>query len=191
MGRINGVKLAAALGTSLLAFGATGVAVAQGGLTANLALSGTFFTVSMTHLTGEDFALFMDSEDMAGDNIPVARLRFGHALASNLCLSATLPSIPGVGEGTLQLIAAGDGSVEVTDLLVGASDIEGSLNLTDAAVGIDASQVIPSANVGAWGLHSNGVTLSAEKIRATAVGAKKLSAKGVTVSVKKGRENAC
>jgi len=191
MGRINGKKAAAALTVSLLAFGVTGVAVAQGGLTANLALSGTFFKVSMTHLEGEDFSLFMDSEDMAGDNIPVARLKFGHAVASNLCLSATLPDIPAVGEGTLQLIAKGDGSVEVTDLLVGATDIKGALNLTDASVGIDASQVIPSASQGAWGLYSSKVTLSADDIVATAVGAHKLSAKGVTVTVKKGRENAC
>ena len=93
MGRINGKKAAAALTVSMLAFGVTGVAVAQGGLTANLALSGTFFKVSMTHLEGEDFSLFMDSEDMSGDNIPVARLKFGHAVASNLCLSATLPDL--------------------------------------------------------------------------------------------------
>ncbi|PAK99347.1 cholesterol esterase, partial [Lentilactobacillus parakefiri] len=50
MGRISIPKFAVALTAGLAAFGVTGFAVAQGGLTANLALSGTFFKVSMSHL---------------------------------------------------------------------------------------------------------------------------------------------
>lgn len=42
MGRISIPKFAAALAAGLAAFGVTGFAVAQGGLTANIALSGTF-----------------------------------------------------------------------------------------------------------------------------------------------------
>lgn len=191
MGSINVARAAVALTAGLAAFGVTGVAVAQGGLTANLALSGTFFTVSMSHLEGEDFSLFMDREEKGEEQLGVARLKFGHALASNLCLSATLPDIPGVGEATLALVASGDGSVEVQDLVVGATDIAGSLNLQDAIVGIDAHQINPAAQPGAWGLKSDRVTLSAERIRATAVGAKSLTAKGVGVTVKKGSANAC
>lgn len=192
MGKFNWKKTAVALTAGLAAFGATGVAVAQGGLTANLALSGTFFKVSMTHLEGEEFALFVDSEQMKEDDtIPVARLKFGHAYASNLCLSATLPDLPMVGEGTLALRAKGDNSVEVRNLVVGANDIKGALQLTDASVGIDAKQVVPQASPGAWGLHSSKVTLSADDISTTSVGAEYLSASGVGVTVERGRENAC
>ena len=191
MANINIKRTAIALDVGLTAFGATGVAVAQGGLTANLALSGTFFDVSMTHLEGEGFTLFMDGEQMGEQSVPVARLGFSHAYASNLCLSATLPDMPMVGESTLALKANGDNSVEVRDLVVGSDDIVGALNLTDVSVGIDASQVSPIAPQGAWGLKSDKVTLSAEKIRATAVGAKSLTASGVGVTVRKGRDNAC
>lgn len=192
MGKINWKKTAVALTAGLAAFGVTGVAVAQGGLTANLALSGTFFKVSMEHLDGEDFALFVDSEQMQEDNtIPVARLKFGHAYASNLCLSASLPDLPMVGEGTLALRANGDKSVEVRNLVVGANDIKGALQLTDANVGIDANQVVQQAAPGTWGLHSSKVTLSADDITTTSIGVEYLAANGVGVTVERGSENAC
>ena len=96
-----------------------------------------------------------------------------------------------MGEGTLALRAKGDNSVEVRNLVVGANDIKGALQLTDASVGIDAKQVVPQASPGAWGLHSSKVTLSADDITTTSVGAEYLSASGVGVTVERGRENAC
>lgn len=191
MGRINKVKAGAALLAGLAGFGLTGVAVAQGGLTANLALSGTFFQISMTHLEGEGLSIFTDGEQMANETLPVARLKFEHAYASNLCLSAALPDVPMIGESTFTLRANGDNSVEVRDLVVGATDIKGALDLTDASVGLDASKVNPMAPPGTWGLHAKQVTLSAEDIRATSVGAKKLIASGVAVDVKRGMANGC
>lgn len=191
MGRISIPKFAVALTAGLAAFGVTGFAVAQGGLTANLALSGTFFKVSMSHLEGEGLSIFVDKDDMAKETVPAARLKFEHALASNLCLSATIPDVPGVGETTLALRAEGDNSVEARNLLVGATDIKGQLDLTNANVGIDAHQVNDRAAPGAWGLNSEKVVLSADDIRTTSVGAEKLSAKGVNVDVKRGHENGC
>lgn len=191
MGRINKTKAGVALLAGLVGFGATGVAVAQGGLTANLALSGTFFKISMTHLEGEGLSIFTDSEQMANDTLPVARLKFEHAYASNLCLSAALPDVPVVGESTFTLKALGDNSVEVRDLVVGATDIKGALDLTDASVGADASQYNSMAAPGTWGLHANKVTLSADDIRATSVGAKKLTASGVVVDVTRGMADGC
>lgn len=47
MGRISAPKAAVGLIVGFAAFGVTGFAVAQGGLTANLALSGTFFMKRM------------------------------------------------------------------------------------------------------------------------------------------------
>lgn len=191
MGRINTKKAGIALLAGLLGFGATGVAVAQGGLTANLALSGTFFKISMTHLEGEGLTIFTDGEQMAQEALPVARLKFEHAYASNLCLSANLPDVPVVGESTFTLKALGDNSVEVRDLVVGATDIKGALDLTDASVGTDASQYNDMAAPGTWGLHADKVTLSADDIRATSVGAKRLTASGVVVDVKRGMADGC
>lgn len=191
MGRINKLKASLALLAGLVPFAATGVAVAQGGLTANLALSGTFFKVNMTHLDGEGLSIFMDGEQMAQETLPVARLKFEHAFASNLCLSSTIADVPLIGESTFTLRANGDNSVEVRDLVVGATDIAGQLDLTDAAVGVDASQVNQMAPPGTWGLYSDKVTLSADDIRATSVGAKSLKASGVGVTVKRDNSDAC
>ena len=191
MGRINKTKAGVALLVGLVGFGATGVAVAQGGLTANLALSGTFFKISMTHLEGEGLSIFTDGEQMAEEAVPVARVKFEHAYASNLCLSAALPDVPLVGESTFTLKALGDNSVEVEDLVVGATDIKGALDLTDASVGADASQFNSMAQPNAWSLHANKVTLRADDIRATSVGAKRLAASGVAVDVKRGMSDGC
>ena len=191
MGRINRKKAAAALTAGLLGFAGTGVAVAQGGLTANLALSGTIFTVKMSHLTGSDFSLFMDNEAMRDNELPVARLTFGHANASNLCLSATLPDLPGVGEATFTMKANGENSVEAKNLVVGATDILGTLKLHNPNVGIDTQQVNPNASAGAWGIYSDGVEVVAQDIQATSVGAQSMDVQGVAVDVRKGRDNAC
>ena len=59
MGKTNITKAAVALTAGLAAFGVTGFAVAQGGLTANLALSGSFFKITMGHLDGEGFSLLL------------------------------------------------------------------------------------------------------------------------------------
>ena len=190
MGRISVPKAAAGLVAGFAAFGVAGFAVAQGGLTANLALSGTFFNVNMRHLEGEGFSLFVDSDKKGEEDVPTARLKLEHAVASDLCLYVTT-DLPAVGESTLALKAKGDNSVEATDLLVGASDIEGSLVMQDANVGIDASQLSQTADPGTWGLYAKQVSLTADDVRATAIGAKTLSAKNVGVSVERGRGNAC
>ena len=80
-------------------------------------------------------------------------------------------------------------SVEVENLLVGATDIKGQLDLTNANVGVDASQVNDKADPGSWGLYAQKVTLSADDIRTTSVGAERLAASGVNVTVKRGSNN--
>ena len=97
MGKINITKAAVALTAGLAAFGVTGFAVAQGGLTANLALSGSFFKITMGHLDGEGFSLFVDDDQKAEEHLPVARIKLDHAKVSDLCLSVTVPKVPGVG----------------------------------------------------------------------------------------------
>lgn len=175
----------------LLAFSGAGVAVAQGGLTANLALSGTLFNIKMSHLTGSGFSLFMDSDKKGENTLPVARLKFEQANASNLCLSTTLPDLPGVGEATLALKANGENTVDAQNLIVGATDIAGALKLTEPQVGIDTHQVNSAAPPGAWGLTSQSVEVRADDILATAIGASMLTVEGVSVTVKRGSDNAC
>ena len=192
MGKTNITKAAVALTAGLAAFGVTGFAVAQGGLTANLALSGSFFKITMGHLDGEGFSLFVDDDQKAEEHLPVARIKLEHAKVSDLCLSVTVPKVPGVGgEATLALKAEGEGSVESDSLLVGATDVDGSLVMQDVNVGIDANQLSDTADPGAWGLYSKQVSLKADDVKATSVGAQRLSAKNVGVTVRRGADNGC
>ena len=191
MGRINGRKAAVALTAGLVGFAGTGMAVAKGGISANLALSGSFFTVTIGGLSGQDFSLFMDNDTKGDDHLPVARVKIKEAKASDLCLSTTVPNLPAVGEATLSLRANGQNSVDADDLIVGSTDIKGSLRMADPNLGIDASQVNPEAPDDAWGLQSKDVQVVAEKIIATSVGAKQLNVSGVEANVRRGTENAC
>ena len=191
MGKTNIIKAAVALTVGLAAFGVTGFAVAQGGLTANLALSGSFFKITMGHLDGEGFSLFVDDDQKGEEHLPVARIKLDHAKVSDLCLSVTVPKVPGVGEATLALKAEGEGSAEADSLLVGTTDVDGSLVMQDVNVGIDANQLSDTADPGAWGLYSKQVSLKADDVKATSVGAQRLSAKNVGVTVRKGSENGC
>ena len=104
MGRISFPKAAAGLVAGFAAFGVAGFAVAQGGLTANLALSGTFFNVNIRHLEGDGFSLFVDSDKKGEEDVPTARLKMEHAVASDLCLYVTT-DLPAVGESTLALLS--------------------------------------------------------------------------------------
>lgn len=191
MGKTNIIKAAVALTVGLAAFGVTGFAVAQGGLTANLALSGSFFKITMGHLDGEGFSLFVDDDQKGEEHLPVARIKLDHAKVSDLCLSVTVPKVPGVGEATLALKAEGEGSTESDSLLVGATDVDGSLVMQDINVGIDANQLSDTADPGAWGLYSKQVSLKADDVKATSVGAQRLSAKNVGVTVRRGSDNGC
>lgn len=191
MGRTNITKAAVALTAGLAAFGVTGFAVAQGGLTANLALSGSFFKITMGRLDGEGFSLFVDEDQKGEEHLPVARIKLDHAKVSDLCLSVTAPEVPGVGEATLALKAEGEGSAESDSLLVGATDVDGSLVMQDVNVGIDANQLSDTADPGAWGLYSKQVSLKADDVKATSVGAQRLSAKNVGVTVRRGSDNGC
>lgn len=191
MGRINPRKAAVALAVGLVGFAGTGMAVAKGGISANLALSGTFFTVTMSHMSGEEFSLFMDNDLKGEEHLPVARIKLQDAKASDMCLSTTVPNLPAVGEATLALRATGQNSVDAKDLVVGSTDIKGSLRMADPNLGIDAKQVNPEAPDDAWGLHSRSVQVVADRIVATSVGAKQLNVSGVEASVRRGNENAC
>ena len=91
----------------------------------------------------------------------------------------------------MALRATGQNSVDAKDLVVGSTDIKGSLRMADPNLGIDAKQVNREAPDDAWGLHSRSVQVVADKIVATSVGAKQLNVSGVEASVRRGTENAC
>lgn len=193
MGRTNKWKAATALVVGGAMIAGTGAAMAQGGLSANLALSGTIFKVTIGDVVGEGFSLFVDSENMGEDAPaePVSRLKFNTATASNLCVSANLGEVPGVGPVSFKLLSEGENSVDADGLLVGAKVLQGDLTLANPQLGVDTSQANPDAYPGAWGLVSDGINVQARNIEATSVAANTLTVRNVTVTVERGPDNVC
>ena len=192
MGRISKWQLSVGLVSGIFGASLAGVAMAQGGLSANLALSGTIFNIAIGNVDGTDFSLFVDGEQ-TGENevLPVTRLRFGQATADDLCLHAQLGNVPKVGPVSFRLMSSGDNSVEADGLLVGARLLEGDLKLENPQLGVDVSQVNSEAYPGAWGLASNSINVQARNIDATAVAANSLTLRNVNVTVEKGQDNVC
>jgi hypothetical protein len=191
VGRINRVKAVTAGTLSLVAVAGTGVAMAQGGISANIAVSGTIFKISMDNLDGSGFNLFVSGDKVGDKQIPVSRLTFEHAGVSGLCLQAPLPDIPGIGTVTFALKAAGEGSVDADNLIVGATSILGDLKLSDPRIGADVHEVNPDAPPSTWGITAPNVNVTAQDIQASSVGASKLNASGASVVVKKGDGDVC
>lgn len=192
MGHTRARRLAAALAVGLIGAGGAGVAMAQGGLNAGLALSGTLFKVTMGNANGTNFSLFVDS-DALGDqgDIPVSRLHFGEVTASNLCLSAKLGDIPGVGDVSFKLTADGEDTVHGNNLVVGAKVLQGDLTLQRPTLGADVSQRNPAAPPGSWGLVTDHINVQARNIDATSLASDDLTVQNVSVTIERGDNNVC
>ncbi|AGP31333.1 cholesterol esterase [Corynebacterium terpenotabidum Y-11] len=165
--------------------------MAQGGISANLALSGTIFKISMDRLDGSNFNLFVIGDQVGDSQIPVSRLTFSHAEIADLCLSAKLPGIPGIGDVTFLMRAPGENAADAENLVVGATSILGDLSLTEPQIGADVNQVNPDAPVSTWGIVAPEVEVKAQDVQASSIGADKLNARGVTVNVERGVDGGC
>lgn len=130
--------------------------MAQGGLSANLALSNTIFTQRVGGMEGKGFTLFVDREEMSDSDIGVSRLRITDATLTDMCMSASI-KIPGVGDKKFQMLVAGPNTT-ATNLVIGAKDMSGSLTLVKPQIGVDAEQLSDQAVHGAFGLSSQSVT---------------------------------
>lgn len=192
MGHTRARRLVAALTAGMIGAAGAGVAMAQGGLNAGLALSGTIFKVTMGEANGTDFSLFVDSDTLGEDgDIPVSRLRFGEVTASDLCLSAKLGAIPGVGDVSFKLTSDGENTVAGNNLVVGAKVLQGDLTLQRPRLGADVSQRNPDAPPGSWGLISDHINVHARNIDATSLASDDLTVNNVSVTIERGDGNVC
>lgn len=193
MGRINPWKTSIALAVGLVASAGAGVALAQGGISANLALSGTLFDIAIGDVQGKDFNLFVDKENMGEGKKEeaVARLTFDTAKASDLCISAKVGNVPTIGPITFTLKSPGQNTVDAKNLVVGAKDLDADLAMDDVVLGADINKANPAAPSGAWGLVTKSTSIQAEHITATSVSASKLSVKNLQAGVKEGEHNDC
>lgn len=190
MGYVKKARFAGIFSAGLLLAGGTGVAMAQNGLSANLALSGTVMTLTVDELVGDSSSLFVGAEKAGESNQGVSKLRFGKASGTDVCLSAPLKNIPGVGEATFKLLVPGK-SLSADNLLVGAKDINGAITMKHPQIGIDANQVDSRAGQGAWGLAATQMIVQKQQLHVTSLAADSLTISGAKITVESGANHGC
>lgn len=190
MGHMRKLRFASILAGGIIVAGGTGVAMAQGGISANLALSGTVMDMTVGSMTGDTTSLFVGSEEADGGATGVSNLKFVGATASDVCLSVPIPNIPGLGEAVFKLQVPGQ-NFSAKNLLLGAKSVDGDLTMNSAQIGVDANQVDSRAAQGSWGLFTNQLLVNDTRIEATSLAADQLSVAGAQINVLRGSDSGC
>ncbi|MGP9724484.1 DUF6230 family protein [Corynebacterium sp. AOP40-9SA-29] len=181
MGHIKGKRFAGVMAVGLLATAGVGVAMAQGGISANLALSNTIFNQEVSNLDASGVAIFGGTDSQHDGDTGVARLVFDDATITDMCMTAPL-NLPGLGEKRFQMLVPGENTT-AEHLVLGAPGLVGGLTLNNAQIGVDASQLDDEAPAGSWGLAADSLTGWDQVIKATSISADKLTAAGAKVGV--------
>lgn len=189
MGHIKGKRFAGIMGVGLLATAGVGVAMAQGGLSANLALSNTIFNQEVSGLDANGVSIFGATDAQHDGDTGVARLIFEEASISDMCMTAPL-NLPGLGEMRFQMLVPGENTT-ADHLVLGAPGLVGGLTLNNAQIGVDASQLDDEPGAGAWGLHADSLTGWDQVIKASSISADRLTAAGASVGVVSAEEAEC
>lgn len=189
MGHIRKIRFAAIMAGSALVTAGMGVAMAQGGLSANLALSNTIFSMQVGSLEAQGMNLFVDNEHMRDGDLGVTRLRLDEATISDMCMSMPI-KVPGLGDRKFQMIANGPNTT-ASNLVIGAKNLEGSLTMIKPQIGVDAQQLSDKAEPGASAIVAQGLVASDQKIRAASVAADKLTAAGAKITIEEVDKSVC
>lgn len=189
MGHTRKLRFAGILGVGLLASGGMGVAMAEGGISANLALSNTIFNMDVGGLDADGFSLFVDSDDLANGTETISRIKMTKARVSDVCMTAPV-KLPGIGDKKFQMLVPGQ-NMEADNMVIGATDLGGGMTLVKPQIGIDASQVNDKAASGAWGIGAEGLQSDGQVMRATSLSADRLSAAGSKITLENPDDAQC
>lgn len=189
MGHTRKLRFAAISGVGLLILAGEGVAMAQNGVSAGLALSNVIFTQQVGGIQAEKFSLFVDRESLSDRDVAVSRLKLEEATITDLCMSAPI-KLPGLGDRRFQMIAPGP-STTATNLVIGAKELNGSMTMTNPQIGVDAKQLSDKAEPGSFGISMTHLDATDQLIYATSISADKLTAAGGQIKVVKEGEGDC
>ncbi len=181
MGHTKKLRFAGILGAGLLATAGMGVAMAQGGISTNLALSNTIFNMTVSGLDADGFSLFVDSDELHDGAKPISRLKMEKARVSDVCMTAPI-KLPGLGEKKFQMLVPGQ-NMEADNMIIGSTDLSGGMTLVKPQIGVDASQVNDKAAPGSWGIAAEGLISDGQEMHATSLSADKLTAAGSKITL--------
>ncbi len=177
------------MGAALLATGGMGVAMAEGGVSAHIALSNTIFNMKVSGLQGDGFSLFPDVDKTHSGEEAISRIRMDKAKIGDVCMTAPI-KLPGVGDKKFQMLVPNNG-FSADNLVLGATGLEGQLTLDHPQVGIDAHEVNKDAKPGMWGLMAGSMTSDSQGMQATSLTADKLTSAGSKVSIEDPNDAKC
>lgn len=189
MGNTRKRRFAAILGTSLLATAGMGVAVAQGGISAHLALSNTIFNMEVGEMQADEFTLFPASDKLHNGSEAISRLRLREATVSDVCMTAPL-DIPGMGKRKFQMLVPGQ-NFSAKNMVIGAKEIGGGMKLIKPQIGIDANQLDSEAPAGSWGLAAEKLIANGQSIKTSSLSADELSAAGSKITIEDPKNAKC
>lgn len=189
MGHTRKLRFAAIAGAGLVVLAGEGVAMAQNGVSAGIALSNVIFTQRVGGIEADNFDLFVDREEMQNGDLAVSRLKLKEATITDLCMSAPI-KLPGLGDRRFQMTVEGPNTT-ATNLLIGAKELTGTMTMTNPQIGVDARQLSNKAEPGAFGITMTQLEATDQLIYATSISADKLSAAGGKIAVVKEGESAC
>ncbi|HIW90968.1 MAG TPA: hypothetical protein H9870_04815 [Candidatus Corynebacterium avicola] len=189
MGHIKGKRFVGVMAVGLLATAGVGVAMAQGGLSANLALSNTVFNQEVSGLDATGVSIFGDVDGQHDGDKGVARLKFEDASITDMCMTAPL-NLPGLGEKRFQMLVPGENTT-AENLVLGSPGLSGGMTLVKPQIGVDASQLDDGQDAGNWGLSAEALQASHQVIKATSIAADKLTFAGSKVSIVDADEAEC
>lgn len=158
-----------------------GVAMAEGGISANLALSNTIFNMDVGGLDADGFSLFVDSDKLTNGEETVSRIKMTKVRVSDVCMSAPI-KVPGIGEKKFQMLVPGQ-NMEAENMIIGAPDLSGSMTLVKPQIGIDASQIDKNAAPGAWGIAAEKLISDGQTMHASSLSADQLTAAGSEITL--------
>ncbi|MCQ4621997.1 DUF6230 family protein [Corynebacterium sp. CCUG 70398] len=189
MGHTKKLRFAVITGVGLIILAGEGVAMAQNGLTAGLALSNVIFTQQVGGIEADNFSLFVDRETLKDSEVAVSRLKLEDATITDLCMSAPI-KLPGLGDRRFQMRAPG-ASTKATNLVIGAKELNGTMTMTNPQIGVDAQQLSDKAEPGSFGISMTHLSAKNQLIYATSLSADKLTAAGGQIKVVKEGEGEC
>lgn len=185
-------RFAVVLALSLLAAGVLLFALAQGAIGASFALSGSSFTISASQLRGSGFAQFASIDRATDGAHPVATTAISSASMDNFCQSVIVRSLPGVGDVSVVIRAAGPDGVQASNLVVSIAELTGKLSFRNADIGIDASQLAKGppgmvGSPGSFGQQADQFVLDNLHATAWRTTASTLTLNGIDLAVTAGR----
>lgn len=189
MGHTRKLRFAGIAGIGLLVLAGEGVAMAQSGMSAGMALSNVIFTQQVGGIEADNFNLFVDRESLEDRDVAVSRLKLEDATITDLCMSAPI-SLPGLGDRRFQMTVDGPNTT-AHNLIIGAKELNGTMTMANPQIGVDARQLSDKAESGAFGIAMSHLDASDQLIYATSISADKLTAAGGRIAVVKEGENAC